>query len=192
MRAKLAIILFSVSLGMVSACWSTAAVERKGRQFPALPEPTPEPEPTKAPIPVELLNSSPTQLCERLAEIKIIPTFEPTPTDPIYEALIAKGDAAIPCLIDKIADRKRIPDPRYSVPVWHSFVVGDTAVFILVRIVEKDDKGREKILIEMMPHASQKEWETNGIYAYFNYVLEAKNRRELQRWWKDWLDKNGK
>ena len=151
---------------------------------------TPEPKPTKPPIPDELLKASPEQLCAKLKEIKTIPTFEPTPTDPIYEALISKGNAAIPCLIGNITDTRKVPDPRYSVPHWQHFAVGDTAVFVLVDIVGKDDEEREELLIEMMPPSSQKEWETNGIYAYFNYVSEPKNRSELQKWWTNWLSKN--
>ena len=192
MSVKLTFVLFSISFVALTACSSTVAVDQKKRPVPALIEPTPEPEPTKPPIPVEFLNASPLQLCARLGEIKVIPTFEPTPTDPIYDALIVKGNAAIPCLIEKVADKREISDPRYSVPVWQHFAVGDTAVFILVDIVGKDDKEREKLLIEMMPPKSQKEWQTNGIYAYFNYVSEAKNRKELQQWWTKWLKDNNK
>ena len=161
---------------------------------PATPSPsiTPEPEPTKPPIPEELLRASPEQLCAKLVDIKTIPTFEPTPTDPIYEALLVKGDSAIPCLIENISDKREVPDPRYSVPVWQHFAVGDTAVFTLVAILRKEDIEQEKLLIEMMPPKSQKEWETNGIYAYFNYVSEPKNRKELQHWWKKWIEKNKK
>lgn len=151
-----------------------------------IPSVTPEPEPTKPPIPERILNESPEQLCKKLKDIKTLPTFEPTPTDPIYEALIVKGNSAIPCLIENITDKREVPDPRYSVPHWQHFAVGDTAVFIIVDIVGKDDEEREKLLIEMMPAKSQKEWETNGIYAYFNYVSEPKNRKQLQSWWKNW------
>ena len=154
---------------------------------------TPEPKPTKPPIPDELLKASPEQLCAKLKEIETIPTTkEPTATDPVYEALILKGNAAIPCLIENIADNRKVPDPRYSVPHWQYFTVGDTAVFVLVDIVGKDDKEREKLLIEMMPPKSKKEWETNGIYAYFNYVSEPKNRKELQKWWRNRLNENKK
>jgi hypothetical protein len=152
--------------------------------------PQPTPVPTKPPIAAELLSASPIDLCGRLAQIKTLPTFEPIPTDPIYEALVAKGNAAIPCLIAKISDKTEMPDPRYSVPHVQSFAVGDAAVFTLVDIIEKDDQEREKLLIKMMPLKSQKEWETNGIYAYFNYVSEVKNRKALQRWWERWLEKN--
>ena len=44
-------------------------------------------------------------------------------------------------------------------------------------------------IISPKPH---KEWETNGIYAYFNYVSEPKNRKELQKWWRNRLNENKK
>lgn len=153
---------------------------------------TPEPKSTMPPIPENLLKATSEQLCAKLGDIKTIPTFEPTPTDPIYEALLVKGDSAIPCLIESITDKREVPDPRYSVPAWQHFAVGDTAVFALVAILRKEDVEQEKLLIEMLPPKSKKEWETNGIYAYFNYVSEPKNRKELQHWWKMWVERNKK
>lgn len=158
---------------------------------PRTPDAQPTPKPTKPPIPAELLNLSSSQLCDRLADIKVIPTFEPTPTDPIYEALVAKGDDAIPCLIDNITDKREVPDPRYSVPIWQHYAVGDTAVFILIEIVDPDPNS-EALYKEMIPPTYRKEWETNGMYAYFNYVSTARNRKELQRWWKSWIKQNMK
>ncbi|MEO6655365.1 MAG: hypothetical protein ABIO36_04720 [Pyrinomonadaceae bacterium] len=154
-------------------------------------EATPEPEPTKPPIPDDLLRASSEQLCAELQQIKTIPTFEPTPTDSIYEALIAKSNAAIPCLVSRISDKTPMKDPRYSVPNWQHFAVGDTAVFILLDIVARgDDMLWENLMKEMLSAKYSKEWKTNGIYAYFNYVSEPKNRIELQRWWKKWLEDN--
>jgi hypothetical protein len=155
-------------------------------------EPEPEPEPTKEPIPVELLSATPRQLCARLGDIKTIPTFEPTPTDPIYEALIANGKDVIPCLVEKISDARIVADPRYSVPHWQFYAVGDSAVFILIDILRDNDTEREKLLIEMLPPKPRAEWESNGVYAYFNYVSEPKNRKQLQQWWKNWLKDNNK
>lgn len=154
------------------------------------PSVTPEPEQTKPAIPDELLSSTPEQLCSRIAEIKTIPTRNPTPTDPIYEALLLQGKAAIPCLIEKIVYKKGIRDPRYSVPVWQNFAVGDSAVFTLIAILRKEDIEQEKLLISMLPRKFQEEWKTNGIYAYFNYVSEPKNRKQLQAWWKNWINLN--
>jgi hypothetical protein len=171
---------------------SSTASEKAANAAEWEAEAAPAPEPTMEPIPAELLSATPEQLCSKLAEIKTIPTFNPTPTDPIYEALMAKGKDAIPCLVEKISDVRRMLDPRYSVPTWRNFAVGDAAVFILVRILRRDDDEREKLLIEMLPPKSRNEWEDNGIYAYFNYVSEPKNRKQLQQWWSNWLKNNNK
>lgn len=153
---------------------------------------TPEPAPTKPPIPVQLLNASAAELCDRLGEITLLPYKDPNETDPIYEALIAKRAEAYPCLVEKITDKKRMPDPRQA-PHWQHYAVGDTAVFILVQIIGGDDDLlQEKLLREMLPPPYREEWKTNGVYAYFNYVSEPKNRKELQKWWKNWLSDNKK
>ncbi len=146
---------------------------------------------TEPDIPIHIASFSSTQLCERLISVDTIPTFEPTPTDPIYESLIAKGKDAIPCLAEKISDTTPMPDPRYSVPSWRHYAVGDTAVFILLRILSQDDDSKwEELMTANLPQKYREEWKTNGIYAYFNYVSEAKNRKELQNRWKKWLQDN--
>jgi len=142
------------------------------------------------PQPIETLNTTfrdenVESLCNRLSEIKKLPYRDPNDTDPIYEALIAKGKEAMPCLIEKITDETPMTDPREA-PPWRYYKVGDTAVFILARI----SKDEEEILKKMLPIKYRKEWETNGVYAYFNYVSESKNRDELQRWWRNWIKEN--
>lgn len=132
-----------------------------------------------------LQNESAASLCNRLHKIKKLPYRDPNDTDPMYEALIAKGKEAMPCLIEKITDDTSMPDPRES-PPWRHYKVGDTAVFILLDIATKD----EDLLPEMLPPKYKKEWETNGVYAYFNYVSESKNRKELQKWWQTWMKEN--
>jgi hypothetical protein len=139
----------------------------------------------------KLLAAAPTELCDRLGEIRKLPNRDPNDTDPIYEALIAKGDDAIPCLVQRITSDKKMPDPREA-PTWQHYAVGDTAVFILIDILCSEDLEREKLLIEMLPPKYEEEWKTNGIYAYFNYVSEPRNRKELQNWWKKWLMDNKK
>lgn len=160
-----------------------------------VPAPTFEtqtPEKTKPPIPIEIRNLKADQLCNKLEDIKVIPNRVPEETDPIYESLILKGDESIPCLINRITDNKKVPDPRYSVPTWQHYAVGDTAVFTLLDIASTDDSEWEKLMLEMLPPRAEKEWDTNGIYAYFNYVSEQKNRHQLQNWWKDWFQKKKK
>jgi hypothetical protein len=152
---------------------------------------TPEPKPTKFAIPAELLNATPEELCSRLGEIRKLPYRDPNDTDPIYEALMAKGEKAVDCLVAKIPDATLMPDPREA-PTWQHYAIGDTAVFVLIRILQEEDPKREELLVEMLPPTFQKEWKTNGIYAYFNYVSEPANRKNLQRWWQNWLKENKK
>lgn len=128
-----------------------------------------------------LREESAESLCKRLWEIKKLPYRDPADTDPVYEALIAKGNEAVPCLIEKITDETLMEDPREA-PSYQFYTIGDTAVFVLVRIT-KD----EKMLQRMLPPKYQKEWKTEGVYAYFDYVAKTHNRRELQTWWRNWI-----
>ena len=149
----------------------------------------PTPQPTKA-LDTTFRNENVESLCNRLSEIKKLPYRDPNDTDPIYEALISKGKEAMPCLIEKITDETPMPDPREA-PVWSNYKVGDTAVFILARLADEAKITTEdEILVQMLPAKYKKEWKTNGVYAYFNYVSESKNREELQRWWQIWIEKN--
>ena len=190
MFSKILAALIFASIVFCAAC--TSASTQSNRPEPVSPgnDSTPDPEPTKFLIPTQFLNSTPEQLCARLAEIKVIPFKEPNETDPIYEALVAKGDAALPCLLEKVTDTTRMPDPRRA-PQWQHYAVGDTALFLLVRVVGGGDGlESERLLTEMLPEDSRQEWKTNGVYAYFNYVSEPRNRKALQRWWKKWLADN--
>jgi hypothetical protein len=146
--------------------------------------------PTRA-INPEILELSASALCARLSEIQVIDSREPENSDDQYRALIAKGSEALPCLVDKITDRKPMHDPRMA-PIWQHYSVGDTAVFAILHIASKDDYERWKeLMLDPLPPKYREEWKTNGVYAYFNYVSEPKNRSKLQRWWTNWL-KQGK
>lgn len=154
----------------------------------------PTPEPTKPPIPIHIAELTASELCDRVGQIEVLPDDrDPTITDPIYESLLLKGNEAIPCLVEKIGNDTLIKDPRHSVPTWQNFAVGDTAFFTLLAILSKGDgKEWEKLMLGALPPKYREEMETNGIYAYFNYVSEPKNRKELQSWWGNWLRKNKK
>ena len=176
------IVLISISLFLLLAC--TESSGHRDSVPVSGPESTPKQEPANLAAHANLQNAQPSELCNHLADIRKLPYRDPSDTDPIYEALIAKGEQTYTCLIDKITDTTEMPDPREA-PPWQHYVVGDTAVFILVRSIGgKDDLAREQLLIDMLPFKYRDEWETNGIYAYFNYVSDPKNRRELQRWWR--------
>ncbi|HEX6126725.1 MAG TPA: hypothetical protein VFZ23_15240 [Pyrinomonadaceae bacterium] len=186
MRKEASLVAFCIVLSL--ACSRSTEVANKI----ADPEPDLQPTPAsiKPPIHIHISGMSSSELCDRLISIDTMPTHDPTITDPIYESLIAKGDDAIPCLVEKISDTRPMPDPRYSVPHWQHYKVGDTAVLTLLDIVSRDDSEWENLMIESLSPKYAEEWRTNGIYAYFNYVSEVKNRKELQRWWTKWLKEN--
>lgn len=125
-----------------------------------------------------------TSLCEQLNKIRKLPSRDPSDSDPIYEAIIARGEEAIPCLVEKITDESLMPDPREA-PPYQNYKVGDTAYFLLLRITQKDDD-----IAKMLPPKYAKLWATEGVYAYFAYVEKMENRKELQRFWRDWMKEN--
>ena len=128
-----------------------------------------------------------TELCKQLADIKQFPGRDPSERqDPVYASIMAQGKSMMPCLVEEITNETPMHDPRQA-PVWQHYKVGDTAVFLLARISENSD-----VLKEMLPPAYREEWKTNGVYAYFNYVSDSRNRKELQKWWRNWTKKNVK
>lgn len=145
---------------------------------------------TPKPVESSIASLRAAELCERLAEIEIISDRVPEESDDLYKAIIAKGKEALPCLIDKINDRTKTRDPGTG-PKWQHYVVGDTAVFTILDIVSQGDYELWKTLfLGPLPPAYKEEWKTNGIYAYYNFVSEPKNRKELQDWWRKWLKAN--
>ncbi len=121
-------------------------------------------------------------LCNKLSEIKIIPSKEVTVYDDVYDSLIKSGNSAIPCLIDKITDTSKMLDPREA-PHVQNYRVGDTAVFMLNIITNEP-------LENILPNEYSKRWKSEGVYAYFSYVEHSNNRKEIQEWWKNWMKKN--
>lgn len=125
-----------------------------------------------------------TELCRQLHEIKRFPGRDPSEKeDSSYAEIMARSEDMMPCLVDEIANETPMDDPR-SAPSWQHYKVGDTAVFLLARMVKNP-----QILREMLPQPYQDEWKINGVYAYFNYVSKSENRKELQKWWRTRLKK---
>lgn len=128
-----------------------------------------------------ITSSAEKRACERLSEItKLSNRLPPEEFDPIVKQILAEGDKAIPCLIEQITDETPTEDVR-GAPIWQNYVVGDTAIILLMRL---DGAEFEKVIKEMLPSPYREEWDTNGIYAYFNYVIESENRAKLKEWWK--------
>jgi hypothetical protein len=136
--------------------------------------------------PPKVLTDEPQLLCDKLQGLKKIPYDSAEKGgDPVYDELLSNGSKVIPCLVEKITDTTVIADPREGDPHIHGFTVGDAAVFTLL-IITKQDKHPEK----MLPQEAAKNWKTEGIYAYFDFVSESKNRATIQLWWKNWMKEN--
>lgn len=144
-----------------------------------------EPSPTPVAIDPKVSAMSAEDLCDRLGEIENIDSRSPKDSDDLYKAILAKGPDALPCLLDRVSDRTKARDPR-TAPKWQHYAVGDTAVFTILHIISKgDDKRWEELMLESLPPKYREEWETNGVYAYFNYVAEPKQGSEYRPGGKD-------
>ena len=53
-------------------------------------------------------------LCDRVSEIKIIPFKDERVNDAAYNAFIEAGTSALPCLIAKVTDTRKMRDPRQA------------------------------------------------------------------------------
>ncbi len=133
--------------------------------------------PSQTPVTVKSPVSDPNALCSRVSEIKqLSPRVEPD--DPAHIAILEAGEAVLPCLIEKFADSTPMKDPR-GIPGPTDTRVGDVAYFLIVDIGKLD-------FIELLPVKVQKEYETEGVYAYHWFVSKRKNRLELQAKLREW------
>jgi len=120
--------------------------------------------------------------CDRLSEIRIMPFKDERVNDAAYYSLIEAGEAALPCLIAKVTDTRKMRDPRQA-PGYAGIEtrVGDVAYFMVVRIAKFD-------FIEMFPTKVQESYKTEGVYAYFEFVQNQQNRawlrRKLNKWYR--------
>lgn len=120
-------------------------------------------------------------LCNSISEIRALPFKGEKGEDPIYDALIAAGEAAIPCLIKRITDTTQMDDPRRA-PKYQYTTVGDIAYFILIDITKLD-------FIELLPQEVQVKYKKEGVYAYFSFVEKMENRQKLQNELSKWYRK---
>lgn len=123
-------------------------------------------------------------LCDRVSEIKHLPfkDGDETEIDKTYKSLYDAGETVIPCLINKVTDTTPMKDPR-NIPGPTDTRVGDVAYFVLVGISKLN-------FIELLPAQVQKEYETEGVYAYHQFVSNRKNRVKLQADLKKWYERN--
>lgn len=138
--------------------------------------------------PKEVDRPEPSALCERIGEIKELPfRADERGIDPVYDSFVDAGEAVVPCLITKVADTTKMPDPR-SAPRYPDIdnKVGDVAFWVLLRITKRS-------MSEFLPSEVNKDSEDVGVYAYFTYVKKNENRLALQARLFEWYrEKYGK
>jgi hypothetical protein len=121
---------------------------------------------------------APETYCARLGEIRRIPFKGEPVQDEVYNGLKQAGAAALPCLIDRVTDVTRMPDPRRSMKL-DDIAVGDLAVFLVWELGGlPGDKA--------FPPAIRKRYASEGVYAYFEYVEKPRNRKAMQRYLRSW------
>ena len=135
--------------------------------------------PSQTPVAIKSPVSDPNALCSRVSEIKHLPS-KVEPDDPAHIALLAAGEAVLPCLIKKVADSTPMKDPR-PMPGPTDTRVGDVAYFVFLDITKIG-------FTELLPAKVQKEYETEGVYAYHWFVSKRKNRLQLQAKLKEWYE----
>ncbi len=118
-------------------------------------------------------------LCKRLSSIRHMPFQNEHVDDEVYNQIMAKGPAIVPCLVHQLTNGTKMRDPR-SEPTVADFRVGDLAFFLLLRITNVPFE-------QMLPDTVKSKVKDEGVYAYFRYTEAPANRAALQRKWKAWL-----
>jgi hypothetical protein len=115
-------------------------------------------------------------VCDRhLLRIKQIPFEGNSGIDAHYDALIAAGHSAVPCLIANVTNTQRERNPR-PIPSWGGDTrVFDTAVYLLSEIARFD-------VIKLLPRKYQDLYPQMGVLVMDKYLHDGRvNRRNLQR-----------
>ena len=168
-RRGFALWLVFAALTLIVACHSQIHSEARPRL---------ETKPSASPADVA-------KLCEDLKSIEVLPFKEEAVPDPAYNALLAAGEDAIPCLIKKITDETVMKDPR-PVPKAGNVAVGDTAFFVLNDIGKID----QATYVELLPPEVRKAYEGGeGMDGYFRHINENNNRKKLQDAAVKWYEK---
>jgi hypothetical protein len=115
----------------------------------------------------------------RVQDTYVGPAEEPLVTDDVYDTLVWLGPYSLPCLVDRLADTRWMPDPREE-PLLGAPVVGDVAYMILM------DKG----VRDVMPDLTHKKPGELRMGEYFLWPSVGDHRRRLQSAVRAWLVKN--
>jgi hypothetical protein len=119
------------------------------------------------------------EIIQTQATNNVGPAKDPPVTDDVYDTLVWLGPYSLPCLVDRLADTRWMPDPR-SEPLLGAPVVGDVAYMILA------DKGVQDVLPELT-HKKPNELRMDD---YFLWPSIGNHRLRLQTAVRGWLLKH--
>ena len=115
-------------------------------------------------------HSQVTSDCNRLVRIQHIP-MKATYTEILASVSVQDSNVLDTCIAAYIVNDEPVKDPSEAPPV-STYVLGDTAFFLLASKYEWN-------IPDFLDESAQKDWQDQGIYAYFTYVSLAENRRKL-------------
>ena len=123
-------------------------------------------------------------LCNRIAEIKIVPLKGYRGEDRVFDEFMDAGDAVVPCLITKVGDATKVQ----GCPICPGYAgieqrIGDVAFFVLLHM-------KKLSADKFLPDAVKKDYKEEGIYAYFKYVQKPAHRHRLQARLRAWYQEN--
>jgi hypothetical protein len=115
-------------------------------------------------------------VCDRhLLRIKQIPYAGNSGEDAHYDAIIAAGRSAVPCLIANVTNTRPERNPR-PIPSWGGdTMVGDVAIYLLSEVARFD-------VIKLLPRRYQDLYSQMGVTVMDKYMHDRRsNPRALQR-----------
>lgn len=126
------------------------------------------------------------KLCKTVKAIKELPRdWGEKGVDKTYDAIVYAGENVVPCLIDQVTDLTVMKDPRCPT-ISNATTIGDVSYFILVNLMKIE-------FTQLLPQDVVKDFKTNGVYAYHEYIDRDGSRKELQsklrEWWKSKKEK---
>src|ERR1700752_637467 len=122
-------------------------------------------------------------LCTRVFDIRIVPLKGERGRHQPFDAIMDGGDAVLPCLIDKVTDPKKIVNP-FEFPRYAGIDIrrGDVAFFLILYM-------KHVTAEKFLPDIFKKDYEKEGIHAYFKYAQKPANRRQVQENLRVWFTK---
>lgn len=132
------------------------------------------------------------RLCKKLVLIKKLPFRRDEAEieafkllDPTYGEFRERGEAMVPCLIQRITDTVIMDDPSQA-PHYGQVVVGDVAFWVFLHITGMH-------LEDALPDMAKVEFKERGRYAYLDWVRKTPaNRSQLQRNVRSWFEQRSK